>query len=72
MDENIKMKFKQILDGQIRYTSPNLAINMLISRLQKKYINDPGCFEACVQEFDAFAEKYPGVIKSDYANILAL
>ena len=72
MDANIKVKFKQILEGKLKYTSQNLAINMLISRMQKKLSEDPGSFEACIAEIDTFAAKYPNVVKNDFANILSL
>ncbi|MCR4651518.1 MAG: hypothetical protein K5662_07150 [Lachnospiraceae bacterium] len=72
MDANIKGKFKQILEGKVKYTSGNLAVNMLISRLQKKIAADPGSFDACIQEIDAFAAKYPSIVQTDYAKILAL
>ena len=72
MDESVKGKFKLILRGDLKYTSNNLAANMLISRLKKKMASDPDSFETCIQEIDSFAAKYPGVAKSDYANIMAL
>ena len=72
MDANVKLKFKEILEGKIKYTSQNLAVNIMVTRLQKKLKEDPNCFDACVQEVDAFAAKYPNMIKTDFANILAL
>ena len=72
MDAKLKVNFRKVLDGQLRYTSQNLAVNMLLSRLQKKMQSDPGCFDTCVKEMDDFAEKYPNVVKQDYSKILSL
>ena len=72
MDANVKLKFKEILEGKIKYTSQNLAVNIMVTRLQKKMKDNPNSFEACIQEVDAFAAKYPNVIKADFANIMAL
>ena len=72
MDAVVQEKMAKILQGEVRYTSANLAFNMLISKLQKKVKSDPGCMEACIKELDAFMLKYPIVAKVDLANIAAL
>ena len=72
METNIQNKIEAILSGRLKYTSSNLAFNMLISKLQKKVKADPGCIKACVEEVDAFVAKYPIVAKVDFINISAL
>ncbi len=65
----VEGKFQKILSGQLKYTSANLALNMFISRLQKKFASDPGCMAACLGELDEFARKYPVIAKDDFAKI---
>ena len=72
MDANVREKMEGILRGELRYTSANLAFNMLITKLQKKIKADPGCMEGCMKETDEFLAKYPIVAKVDLANIAAL
>ena len=56
----------------MKYTSGNLGLNMLISRLQRKVADDPGCMAACIKEIDDFAAKYPTVVSTDFDKIAAL
>lgn len=72
MAPDVQEKFQLILQRKLRYTSSNLGLNMLISRLQRKVANDPSCMEACIGEVDAFAEKFPMVVNADFAKIAAL
>ena len=72
MDAAAPDKMKKILQGELRYTSGNLAFNMLISKLQKKLQANPESTDACMKELDAFLAKYPIVAKVDMANIAAL
>ena len=72
MDAVVQKKIEKILRGELRYTSSNLAFNMLISKIQKKLQTDPGSMEACMKEMDEFLAKYPIVAKVDLANIAAL
>ena len=72
MDAIVQEKMTKILRGEIRYTSANLAFNMLISKLQKKLQADPACGDSCMTEMDEFLSKYPIVAKVDLANITAL
>ena len=72
MDANVQEKMEKILMGELRYTSANLAFNMLISKLQKRIQADPGSMEACMKDTDEFLAKYPIVAKVDLANIAAL
>ncbi|MBQ7505773.1 MAG: hypothetical protein IJT05_00455 [Lachnospiraceae bacterium] len=72
MEAVVQEKMKRILQGDLKYTSANLAFNMLISKLQKRVQADPGSIELCIREMDAFLAKYPIVAKVDAANIAAL
>lgn len=72
MEAVVREKTERILLGELRYTSANLAFNMLISKLQKKLKADPGSLDACMKEMEAFLAKYPIVAKVDGANIAAL
>ena len=72
MDAAVREKVMNILKGELRYTSTNLAFNMLISKLQKKLQADPQNMESCMKEMDEFLTKYPIVAKVDLANIAAL
>lgn len=72
MDANAQEKIKMILRGELKYTSTNLAFNMLISKMQKKIQTDPANLESCMKEMEEFLAKYPIVAKVDLANIAAL
>ena len=72
MDANVQEKVVKILRGELKYTSANLALNMMISKMQKRIKADPGSVEACLNEMDGFLAKYPIVAKVDLANIAAL
>ena len=72
MDAAVKEKIEKILKRELKYTSSNLAFNMLITKLQKKLQADPGSMGSCMEEMDAFLKKYPIVAKVDLANIAAL
>ena len=72
MDTAVREKLEKILLGEIRYTSANLAFNMLIAKMQKRLTTDPGNMESCIKEIDLFLTKYPVVAKVDLANIAAL
>ena len=72
MDAKVQEKVVKILRGELKYTSANLALNMMISKMQKRIKADPGSVEACLNEMDGFLAKYPIVAKVDLANIAAL
>lgn len=72
MDAAVQEKVKNILRGELRYTSTNLAFNMLISKMKKRVKEDPASMDACMKETEAFLSKYPIVAKVDLANIAAL
>ncbi len=72
MDPNVREKMEKILKGELRYTSANLAFNMLISKMQKRVQSDPASLNACINEIELFLKKYTIVAKVDMANIAAL
>ena len=72
MDEKVRAKVERILRRELRYTSSNRALNMLIGKMQDKLQSEPGSMEDCMGELEAFLEKYPIVAKVDLANIAAL
>ena len=72
MEANAQAKMEKILKGELKYTSSNLAFNMMISKMQKKVAQDANNMSACLEEMDEFLAKYPIVAKVDLANIAAL
>ncbi len=72
MNEIVQEKIGRILKGELKYTSANLAFNMLITKLRKKLQADPASMDSCMKEMDEFLAKYPIVAKVDLANIAAL
>jgi hypothetical protein len=72
MDAVVQEKVEKVLRGELKYTSTNLALNMMISKMQKRLQADAGSMEACMKEMEAFMAKYPIVAKVDLANIAAL
>ena len=72
MEAAVQEKVKKVLKGELRYTSTNLAFNMMISKMQKKLQADPSSMDACMKDMDEFLSKYPIVAKVDLANIAAL
>lgn len=72
MEANVKEKVMKVLRGELKYTSANLAFNMLITKLQKKVKADPGSMDDCMKELEEFLGKYKIVAKVDLANIATL
>ncbi len=72
MDAAVQEKVKKVLSGELKYSSSNLAFNMLITKMQKRLKADAGSMDACIKEMDVFLAKYPIVAKVDLANIAAL
>ncbi len=72
MDAGVQEKVEQILRGELKYTSSNLALNMLITKMQNRIKTDPGSMSSCINELDMFIARYPIVAKVDLANIAAL
>jgi len=64
---NLDLKFEQLIKGELTYKSANLALNLLISRLQRKYAASkaPEELRNCLQEMKAFTEKYNSLMTQD-------
>ncbi|MBQ3789893.1 MAG: hypothetical protein II800_03050 [Lachnospiraceae bacterium] len=72
MDPQVQEKVQKIFRGELKYTSTNLAFNMLITKSRKKVMADPGSMDTCLKELEEFLAKYPIVAKVDLANIAML
>ena len=72
MAPNVQAKLEEILKGKIKYTSANLGLNMLISRLQRRVQTDPKTMATAIKEVDDFAKKYANVMGEEFAKIAAL
>ena len=72
MDSNVMTNIQKLLEGQISYSSGNLAFNMLINRLKRKVSEDPGCISSCLKEVEDFGTKYPKVAAADFSAIASL
>ena len=72
MDANAQAKVEKILKGELKYSSTNLAFNMLITKLKSRVQQDPETLGECMKETEEFLAKYPIVAKVDLANISAL
>jgi len=72
MDPQVQEKVQKIFRGELKYTSTNLAFNMLITKNRKKVMADPGSMDTCLKELEEFLAKYPIVAKVDLANIAML
>ncbi|NLU31550.1 MAG: hypothetical protein GXX04_02875 [Clostridiaceae bacterium] len=60
-------KFAKLITNQAKYESKSLALNLLISRLQKKYMANqtPQEMNNCLQEMNAFFAKYASILGND-------
>lgn len=64
---NLDSKFEKIIRGQEKYQSTMLGLNLLITRLQRKYSTNPTSEElnSCLQEMRCFFEKYSSIVVKD-------
>jgi len=71
---NLDSKFEQLIKGELKYKSANLALNLLISRLQRKYAANktPAELRNCLDEMKAFIEKYSSIMTKDIEEIKKL
>ncbi|HHW30814.1 MAG TPA: hypothetical protein GXX20_03940 [Clostridiaceae bacterium] len=63
----LDQKFEKLIKKQAKYQSANLGLNLLISRLQRKYSINPSTEELnnCLQEMKAFFEKFSSILGKD-------
>ena len=64
---NVDLCFEKLIKGQLKYQSANLGLNLLISRLQKKYAANqaPVELDSYLQEMKAFFQKYTSILVKD-------
>lgn len=67
-------KFERLVKGELQYKSANLGCNLLISRLQRKYVNESTneVLKDCIQEMNTFFTKYKNITVTDVQNITNL
>ena len=63
----LDLKFEALIKSQAKYESANLGLNLLISRLQRKYSANQTSAELgnCVQEMKTFFERYASIVGKD-------
>jgi hypothetical protein len=69
MAVNLDHNLEQLIMGKLKYQSPNLGLNLLISRLQKKYGQSSVELGNCLQEMKAFFEKYKLIMSKEIEAI---
>jgi len=67
MTSNLEATFEKLIKGEVNYQSTNLSLNLLISRLQKKYRLNSTPIEVknCLQEMNTFFKKYEAILIKD-------
>ena len=67
MVAELDSKFEKLITKQAQHKSGNLGVNLLITRLQKRYAvkQTPEELDGCLQEMRIFFEKYSTVVKND-------
>jgi hypothetical protein len=67
MSMDLNSKFERLIKGQIVYKSDIIGLNLLISRLQKKYTANQTALElkSCMEEMSKFFEKYTSFTRKD-------
>jgi len=64
---NLDQAFEKLIKQQVKYESSVLGLNLLISRLQKKYSanTSPEELKTCLQEMKTFFEKFAPILQKD-------
>jgi hypothetical protein len=67
----LDFKLQKLVKKEAEYKSANLGLNLLISRLQRRYSLNPSQAEldTCLHEIKAFLEKYASIMKNDVEAI---
>lgn len=70
----LDLKFEQLIKGQAQYKSANLGLNLLISRLQRRYTANqtPEEMKNCLKEMETFFAKYSLILAKDIEAIKEL
>jgi len=63
----LNLAFEKLIKNQVKYESSLLGLNLLISRLQRKYSVNPSPEELnnCLREMKAFFEKFASIVGKD-------
>lgn len=63
----LDLKLEKLIKKQAKYESANLGLNLLISRLQRRYSTNqsPEELDKCLQEMKAFFEKFAAILGKD-------
>jgi len=71
---DLDLKFEKLIKKQASYKSSVLGLNLLISRLQRKYSENPSQEELkkCLQEIKAFFEKFALILERDIEELKKL
>ena len=69
MAVNLDHNLEQIIMGKLKYQSANLGLNLLISRLQKKYSSSASELGNCLMEMKAFFDKYKLIMGQELETI---
>lgn len=72
--QNLDKGFEKIIKGQVSYHSANLGCNLLNSRMQKAYANQPTQTQlgSCLREMNDFFSKYHSILTEDEERISKL
>lgn len=67
----LDLQLEKLVKKKAVYKSGNLGLNLLISRLQRRYSLNQSQAEMnnCLQEMKAFLEKYVSIMKNDIEAI---
>lgn len=74
MTVELDLVFRKLIEQKVKYQSDNLGLNLLISRLQRKYAGDPSneVLDGCVQEMNAFFSKYEKILQNETEKLKTL
>lgn len=67
----LDLVFKRLIEKEVKYQSDNLGLNLLITRLQRKYSTNrtPEEMNFCLQEMKAFFTKYKTIMQNDIEEL---
>jgi len=64
---DLDLVFEKLIKKEVKYESSVLGLNLLISRLQRKYLvnQTPEELKQCLQEMKAFFDKFASILVKD-------
>jgi len=71
---DLDSKLEKVIKKQVEYKSSNLGLNLLISRLQRKYSanQSPDELGKCLDEIKTFINKYASILGKDIEELKRL